>query len=160
MSIDQQRQQVTVRYMDDDGKEKIADEHMDLPEDLANGLMSILLKNIPPSQTAMSVSMVAATPKPRLVKLAITRTGEEPFSNGRISHKASHFLVKVELGGVSGVVAPLVGKQPPDSHVWIFGGEAPAFIRSEAPFYSGGPSWRIELTSPVWHRVAPRQPVR
>jgi hypothetical protein len=64
MSIDQQRQQVTVRYMDDDGKEKIADEHMDLPEDLANGLMSILLKNIPPSQAAMSVSMVAATPKP------------------------------------------------------------------------------------------------
>ena len=31
MSIDTARQHVTVRYIDDDGKDKIADEHMDLP---------------------------------------------------------------------------------------------------------------------------------
>jgi hypothetical protein len=59
---------------------------------------------------------------------------------------------------VAGVVAPLVGKQPPDNHVWILTGEAPAFLKSEAPFYPGGPSWRIELASPVWPRaIAPQR---
>jgi len=51
---------------------------------------------------------------------------------------------------VAGVVAPLVGKQPPDSHVWILGGDTPAFVRAEQPLSAGGPVWRIELTSPAW----------
>jgi len=49
---------------------------------------------------------------------------------------------------------PLVGKQPPDSHVWILGGEAPAFVKAEQPPYNEGPVWRIELTSPVWPKQA------
>jgi hypothetical protein len=153
MSIDTARQQVTVRYVDDDGKEKTADEHMDLPADLSNGIISILLKNLPTGGAPTTLSSVAATPKPRLVKLAITRVGEEPFANGRSSYKASHLLLKVELGGVTGVGAPLVGKQPPDNHVWILPGDAPTFLRSEAPFYVGGPAWRIELTTPAWPRA-------
>src|ERR1051326_7711318 len=41
MSIDTSQRHVTVRYRDDNGKEKVADERMDLPPDLANGLISI-----------------------------------------------------------------------------------------------------------------------
>jgi len=157
MSIDTSQRHVTVRYGDDDGKEKVADEHMDLPPDLANGLISILLKNVPPGGQSITLSTIAATPKPRLVKLEIMRIGEDGFANGRSSSKGSHFVVKVKLGGVTGVVAPLVGKDPPDSHVWILGGVAPAFLKSESPFYAGGPLWRIELTSPVWPRaIAPQ----
>jgi hypothetical protein len=99
------------------------------------------------------VSMVAATPKPRLVKLAIAAAGEDPFSTGSTARKASRYVVKVEIGGIAGLLAPLLGKQPPDSHVWILGGEAPAFVKSEAPLYFGGPLWRIELVSPVWPRA-------
>ena len=55
---------------------------------------------------------------------------------------------------IAGFVAPLVGKQPPDSHVWILEGEAPAFVKSEQPLYNGGPLWRIELVSPTWPRGA------
>ena len=33
----------------------------------------------------------------------------------------------MELGGIAGIVAPIIGKQPPDLHVWILGGDAPAF---------------------------------
>jgi len=58
--------------------------------------------------------------------------------------------VKVEIGGLPGVIAPLIGKQPHDTAVWILPGEAPAFVKSEGPFYQGGPIWRIELASPVW----------
>ncbi len=50
---------------------------------------------------------------------------------------------------MTGLVAPLIGKQPPDTQVWILGGEAPAFVKMEGPLYSGGPIWRIELVSPV-----------
>ena len=72
------------------------------------------------------------------------------FSVGGSSRKAAHYVVHVEIGGAAGLVAPLLGKQPPDTHVWILGGEAPAFVKSEGPLFLGGPIWRIELTSPVW----------
>jgi hypothetical protein len=48
------------------------------------------------------------------------------------------------------MVAPLIGKQPPNIQIWIIGGEAPAFVREEGPLYQGGPIWTIQLTSPVW----------
>ncbi len=150
VSIEGSTGQVTVRSSDDDGKEKVVTERLDLPLDVANGLVLTLLKNVRSDAPQMTVSMVAATPKPRLVKLAISPQGEEPFSVGGSSRNATHYIVKVEIGGAAGLVAPLLGKQPPDTHVWILGGEAPAFVKSEGPLYFGGPIWRIELVSPVW----------
>ena len=140
---------VTVRYADD-GEQKVADERLELPMDLANGLIPTLLKNVMPGPSSTKVSMVAATPKPRLVKLAVTNVGEEPFSTGGSTRTATHYVVKVEIGGVSGLIAPLVGKQPPDSHVWILQGEAPAFVKGELQLFPEGPTWRLELLSPVW----------
>jgi hypothetical protein len=90
------------------------------------------------------------------VKPAVTAVGEERFSTGATSRTATHYVLKVEIGGVSGLLAPLLGKQPPDSHVWILGGEAPAFVKSEQPLYFGGPVWRIELVSPSWPRGTAR----
>jgi hypothetical protein len=153
VSIDGSTGQVTIRSTDDDGKEKVETDGLDLPPDVANGMVLTLLKNIRSDAPQTKVSMVAATPKPRLVKLAITPQGEEPFSVGGANRKATHYVVKVEIGGAAGLVAPLLGKQPPDIHVWILGGEAPAFVKSEGPLYFGGPIWRIELVSPVWPRA-------
>jgi hypothetical protein len=116
--------------------------------------MFTLLKNIRPDAPGTTLSMVVATPKPRLVKVVITSQGEDSFSTGGSSRKAIHYVVKVDIGGVTGLVAPLIGKKPPDTHVWILGGEAPAFVKSEGPLYLGGPTWRIELASPVWPRVS------
>jgi len=152
MSIDALKGQVTVRYTDDDGKQKVEAEHMDLPPDLANGLILMMLKNVAPGPPPKTVAYVAATPKPRLVKLALSAAGEEPFSTGGAARKATHYVVKVEIGGIAGVVAPLFGKQPPDSHVWVLAGDAPAFVKSEQQFYNGGPVWRVELAAPVWPR--------
>jgi hypothetical protein len=154
VSIDGSTGQVTVRSTDDEGKEKVVTERLDLPPDVANGLVLTLLKNLRAGATQTKMSMVAATPKPRLVKLAVTAQGEEPFSLGGSSRKATHYVVKVEIGGAAGLVAPLLGKQPPDTHVWILGGEAPTFVKSEGQLYFGGPIWRIELVSPVWPSVA------
>jgi hypothetical protein len=84
------------------------------------------------------------------VKVAISPHGEEPFSLAGSRRKATRFRLKIELGGVVGVVAPLIGKAPPEVHIWIIGGQAPAFVREEGPLYQGGPVLTIQLTSPVW----------
>jgi hypothetical protein len=44
--------------------------------------------------------------------------------------------VKVKIGGIAGLVAPLLGKQPPDTHVWVLTGDAPAFVKLEGPLYA------------------------
>jgi hypothetical protein len=149
VSTDASTGQVTVRYTDD-GTEKVTTDRLKLPPDISNGLVVTLLKNIPPNAPEMKVPMVAATPKPVLVQLAISSQGEEPFSIAGSAHKAAHYVVKVEIGGITGIMAQLLGKKPPDTHVWVLQGEAPTFVKSEGPLYLGGPIWRIELTSPVW----------
>jgi hypothetical protein len=151
VSVDGLTGQVTVNYTDDSGKEKTVTERLKLPPNVSNGMVLYLLKNIRLDVPLTTLSIAAAAPKPRLVKLQISPEGEDSFSAGGSSHKATRYVVKVDIGGVAGVVAPLVGKQPQDTHVWILGGDAPSFVKSEGPLYNGGPIWRIELTSPVWH---------
>lgn len=146
--------QVTVRYKDGDGKEKVEASQEKLPPDVANGMVPTLAKNILPASKETIVSMVGATPKPRLVKLKITPFGQEPFTAGGVRHEATHYVVKVEIGGITGVLAGLLGKNPPDTHLWVIGGDVPGFVKSEGPLYLGGPSWRIELTNPVWPQPA------
>jgi hypothetical protein len=157
MSLNNSTGQVKVRYTDDDGKEKTITDRLKLPDDVANGLITTLLKDINPNQPKTTVSMVANTPKPRLVKLAVSSEGEDSFSIEGSSRKAIRYAVKVEIGGISGVVAPIVGKQPPDTHVWMAAGMAPVFLKSEGPLYDGGPIWRIEWASPVWPKNEPAQ---
>jgi hypothetical protein len=120
-----------------------------LPSDLANGLMFTLVKDIDPRAPQTTVSLLATTPKPRLVKLAIFPEGEKPLSSGSTGHKAMVYDVKVQIGGMVGLLARVIGKQPPDSHVWVLGGEAPAFVKYEGPLYEGGPIRRIELAKPA-----------
>jgi len=152
MTIDRQSGKVTVRYKNEKGEEKTEAEQLELPNDLANGMIITLLKNVRGDALPPSVSFVAATPKPRLVKLKITAAGADSFSTAGVARKATHYVLKVDIGGIAGAVAPLVGKQPPDSHVWVLEGEAPAFVKSEAALFMGGPLWRMELVSPVWPR--------
>src|SRR5437870_11435668 len=47
--LDASTGQITVRYTDDDGKEKAINERLDLPADVANGLLMTLVKHIQPN---------------------------------------------------------------------------------------------------------------
>jgi len=145
---------VTVQYADDGGKGKTVSEHLKLPPYLANGLVPTLLKNLRPDASPLEVSMVVATPKPRVVKLVISTHGNERFSLVGSGREAIDYTIKADLGGIAGVVAPIIGKQPPDTHIWILGGDAPVFLRSETLAFVGGPIWRIELAAPTWPRTA------
>jgi hypothetical protein len=149
MWIDAGRRTIRVHDLSDEHQPDIVVNEQ-LPADLCNGMLFTLLKNIRPEAPPKSLSFVVATPKPRVIKLELGSGGEERFSTGGQRRTAAHYILKAELGGLTGLLAPIFGKQPPDSHVWILGGEAPAFVRSEQPFYAGGPLWRIELVSPSW----------
>jgi hypothetical protein len=148
--VDTSKAQVTVRYTDDKGNEKTESEHMKLPPDLANGLVLTILKNLRPEAALPQLSMVVATPKPRIVKLSLKFQGKDPLSLAGSRRESLHYQIKVEIGGVAGVLAPLLGKQPPDAHVWILGGEAPTFVKSETLSFLDGPVWRTELVAPDW----------
>src|SRR2546423_8041884 len=134
---------------DGHGKQKQVTKHLDLPPDVFNGLVWTILKNIDPKVPRTTVSMVAASPKPRVVKLHIIHQRDEPFSVAGSPHKAEHFVIQTEITGPAGVVAPLIGKKPPDTNTWILPGPAPTFLKSEGPIFDDGPIWRVEVAKPV-----------
>jgi hypothetical protein len=149
VSIDSSKGEVVIRSMED-GKEEVATDHPVIPDDDANGMILTLLKNISPATSETKVSMITTSSKPQRVTLAIRPGDQQTFKIGGATRKATNYTIKVEISGVKGVIAPIVGKQPPDTHVWIFGGKAPTFLRSEGTLYQGGPSWRIELANVEW----------
>jgi hypothetical protein len=146
-SIDTISQQVSIQ---EDGSKSVKIAHMDLPSDLSNGLVLTLVRHLHADGPEIEVPYLAVSSKPRLVKLAISSEGQDRFKVGRVSHKATRYVIKAKLGGVTGVVAPIIGKQPADSHVWVTGGIVPTVVRVDAPLYAGGPVWSIQLASPIW----------
>lgn len=133
-----------------DGKEEVRTEHIDLPDNLANGLVPLVLQNIAPQMRETKVSYLVGTPKPRLVKLLIQPAGLENFTLGRASRKAKKYKIHFELGRVAGVVASIIGKQPSDLYVWVADGDVPTVVKEEGSLFEGGPIWTVEQTAPAW----------
>ena len=48
------------------------------------------------------------------------------------------------------MIAPMIGKQPPDYHVWVSKSSVPAILRIDGAFYTDGPIWSAQLASPSW----------
>lgn len=155
MWIDTRKAQVNVRYTDDKGNEKTESQRMKLPPDLVNGMVFTVLKNLRAASQLPEFSMVVATPKPRIVKLSIHSVGKDQYTIGGSHRDAVHYVIHVDIGGVGGMVAPLLGKQPPDGHMWITDDESPTFVKSEILSFLGGPIWRAELAAPNWPKSEP-----
>jgi hypothetical protein len=149
--------QVVVHYTDDKGNEKTESQHIDLPADMANGMFLTLIKNIDPGKAETTVTVVAGAPKPRLVKVIITPQGKASFLVGKSKREAVVYDLKPKIEGAAGVIAPLVGKQPADTHIWVLAGGVPAVLKSEGPLEPEGPVWRTEMASPVWPSDAPQK---
>jgi len=122
---------------------------IDMPEDLQNGIMINVLKNLTPGTVAAG-HMLVFTPKPYRLDTVVRAEGEDKFLIGDIERTATRYLVKLELRGITGVVASIMGKDPPDMRYWITTGPAPGFVKLEGPMYLKGPRWRVELTGPRW----------
>jgi len=86
-SVEASTGQIMVRYRDKDGKEKVLKEQHELPPDVANGLLFTLVKHIQPTVPETTVSMVATTPKPRVIKLEILPEGEKAIASVNTKHE-------------------------------------------------------------------------
>ncbi len=138
-----------------DGEEKVTTEKMELPPDLVNGMVSLIVQNFPKDRTEMKFSYLAGSGKPRVVKLSVKPEGTDMCRIGGVNRSSERFNIHIEIGGVAGAVAPIVGKQPADMKVWSLKGEAPTFLKMEGALYLKGPIWSMELASPVWPKLAP-----
>jgi hypothetical protein len=132
-----------------DAAGKVSRQHFDMPPDTYNGLASTVLMNLPAGAPETMVAVVVAGDKPRLVHLSLKNVGDVPFTIGGTQRKATHYDVHIELGGIAGVVAPIIGKAPLDYQVLILSGADPAFIREEGQLYQDGPVWRVQQISAV-----------
>jgi hypothetical protein len=140
-----------------DGANKPEVHHMKLPDDLANGLIVTLLKNIS-ADTEITVPMLAGSSKPRVVQLTMRSEGREEFSVEGRAISAIHYIVHTTIGGVAGAMASVLGKQPPDAHFWIVRGKAPTFVRASTPLYEGGPIWTVGLAPVSLSNHPPHEP--
>jgi hypothetical protein len=156
MAIDVRGGRVEIDHTDGNGKHYETDERLELPEDLANGLLPVLVRNA--GGESFVVSLLAATPKPRLVKVRMDNLGEDAYSLAGQRQTALRYRMKIEIGGLTGVLASLVGKSPPDSFLWITPGPVPSFVRSWGPLAPDAPAWAIEPVSPEWPRAAAGAP--
>lgn len=134
-----------------DQKEQRASGKFDVPDDLTNGITSTILKNLAPGSSA-TTHLVAFDPQPRVLQLHLTPEGSDRYWVGRTAESATRFLIQPEVTGLTGVLATMIGKQPPALRMWIAQGRAPTMVRFEGFLYMGGPSWRIELSAPRWER--------
>lgn len=134
-----------------DGKEEVKTEHMNMPSDLANGMLPAIMENFPSSATEVKLGYLASDPKPRLVGISIEQAGADTFQIHGRPRKTLRYTLHVDLGGLAGVVAPLIGKAPADTQIWVSDGEVHAFIKMQGALYLKGPIWTMELTSPSWN---------
>ena len=135
----------TSRTTDKNGKVHVESEHMDLPNDLANGFVGTLLLNMPPNTAPFRVGMLAPVGSGRLIRLLISPEREQPFQTGGQTLEATVFRIHPELGGIVGVIAQLIGLQPKDVMVWVLEGEEPAVVRIVGQLGGYGPVMSSEL---------------
>ena len=145
--IDAEAGRVTVHDLESD---KTTSHDLKIPFDLANGIVTQILQNLSPDTAETKVSYVLPVATPRLATLVISRAGEDTYTLSGDRQTAKKLEIKIDLGGLAGFMAPILGKQPKPSYAWMAGGSVPMFIRIQTQFYEGAPLWTIRQTAPKW----------
>jgi hypothetical protein len=136
---------MTSRTEGRNGRIRVQNEHIELPDDLANGFVGTLLLNVPHNTAPFRVGILAPLGSGRLIRILVSSEGERPFqATGQIL-KATVFRIHPELGGIVGLIAQLIGIQPKDVMVWVVEGERPAVVRVVGQLGGYGPIVTSEL---------------
>lgn len=132
-----------------DGKEEVLTGHVDLPNDVYNGMFVVVLKNLLKEANA-TVNFLAFTPSPQVIPLQLRFNGEQTVQIADLSSKAKHYVFKPQIGKLRQFFGKLSGKLPADFHYecWILTDDVPGFVQFEGPLQIMGPIVRIELVSP------------
>ena len=125
-TVDATTGKVTSRTIDKNGKIRTESKRVDLPEDVANGIVGTLLLNVTHDTTPLRVGMVAPVAGGRLIRLLISPEEEQKVYLAGQPLKATVFRVHPELGGFVSLLARLLGLQPKDVMVWVLEGDDPA----------------------------------
>src|SRR5439155_1347423 len=118
------------RYHARVGDDKPTEDSIELPENLHHVITGNILKNLAPGASAAG-HMLAFTPKPYRLDTTLRAEGKDKFFAGDVARTATRYLLKMELRGVTGVVASILGKDPPQVRYWSSTGAAPGFGRVE-----------------------------
>jgi hypothetical protein len=135
----------TSRSADKNGNIRVESEHIDLPDDLANGFVGTVLLNVPRNSAPFRVGILVPVGGGRLIRILISPEGEQPFHRAGQTLKATVFRIHPELGGIVGLIATLIGIQPKDVKVWVLEGEQPAVVRIVGQLGGYGPVVSSEL---------------
>jgi hypothetical protein len=144
-AVDAATSTATTRTTDRKGKIQVESEHIDLPDDLANGFVGTLLLNVPQNTTPFGVGMLVPVGGARSIRLVISREGDEPFHAAGQALTATVFRIHPELGGIVGWIARLIGLQPKDVMVWVLEGDDPAVVRIVGQLGGYGPVVHSDL---------------
>lgn len=140
-----------VTWVDLSSKDKkTQSQTMHLPNDLANGMMQLMAQDFPSKASELKVSYLTLESKPRVVSLVVKPDGSDGVKVGSSSRQADRFNVHIDIGGVTGAVATMIGKQPPDMKMWVLHGPSPVFLKMVGPLAPEGPVWTTLLTAPQW----------
>jgi hypothetical protein len=142
----------TVREVVHDGSGRhVKVRHLQMPANIANGMLTTAIKNMPAAAQEADVTYYSGG---RLVRLAIMHDGVEKVWVGPRPLPATRYRIKVKIGGIAGLVAPLLGKQPQDVMAWYLEGDPPLMLRIDSQLYDQGPVWRFQLAGPAWQPEA------
>jgi hypothetical protein len=149
VSIDRGTGEYKVRQAREDGKEQVLTGKFDLPKDAYNGMLIMLLTNLPTGSDE-TVSLLVFSPEPQAIKLQLLAKGEQTVHLGEASSKAIHYVFNPEIGVIRKLVGKAIGKLPAHFHYdcWILADEVPSFVKFEGPLQLMGPIMQIELVSP------------
>lgn len=123
----------------------------EIPPDTSNGLTSVLAKNLEKGDSA-EAHLLTFRPEPLLLDLSVTPEGRDPYWVGSARSDATRFRVEPKVPGVKGVLASIIGKEPPTVRMWIAPEPAPVLVRFEGALFVDGPEWRIDLGAPRWKK--------
>jgi hypothetical protein len=150
VAIDRSTAKYTVRSKaSESGKEEVVTGPFDLPADVYNGMFITVLLNLP-TGASQTLSFLAFTPAPEIIKLELHLLGEHSVRVDDLSRKALHYVFKPEIGMIRKFFGKLAGRLPADFHYecWILAEAVPSFVQFKGPLQLMGPVVRIELVSP------------
>jgi hypothetical protein len=74
---------------------------MQLPPDIANGLLLTLVKHLKPGES-VDLPYTAFPPKPRVVSVGVRAEGKNQFLVDDMPREATHWALTFEIGGITG----------------------------------------------------------
>lgn len=150
ISMDRKSGAYRVVTSEDGASEKTLTGKLEMPDDVGNGMVVAMLRNLPPGR-GESVHFVAFTPEPKILDLKLVPTERTTTRIGDLAKQLTQYVLEPKLDSLTMWFGKLLGKLPEKFHYrfWLVTDDVPTFGAFEGPLHLLGPNWRIEQTTPT-----------